>query len=142
MKQLYLLGIKSIGKIMKKLFVVFFLFITLCGCDGGNKHQVDKHRFKLYKTLNIFTSLLLDTKTGQIWQVQYSLDNEHNEGDIPLSAEKCKVGCSNGRFSLSSTGNMWTYLLIDSDTGGIWHCQFTLENRGARGCYPIVNSKS
>ena len=38
-----------------------------------------KHRYKLYQTENIYTLLQLDTKTGMIEQVQWSLDS-NNEG--------------------------------------------------------------
>ena len=51
---------------MKKLFLLFFLPIV---CFG----QEDIERYKVYNTTNIYTSLLLDSATGQIWQLQIGL---------------------------------------------------------------------
>ena len=42
-----------------------------------------KNRFKLYQTENIYTFLQLDTKTGQIKQVQWSLD-PGEEGSVTI----------------------------------------------------------
>lgn len=42
-----------------------------------------KERYKLYQTENIYTLLQLDTKTGMIEQVQWSLDSE-NEGSVTM----------------------------------------------------------
>ena len=48
---------------MKKL--VLLLFIPFV-CFG----QEDIERYKVYETTNIYTSLLLDSATGKIWQLQ------------------------------------------------------------------------
>ena len=49
---------------MKKLILVL-LFIPIV-CFG----QEDIERYKVYNTTNKYTSLLLDSATGQIWQLQ------------------------------------------------------------------------
>jgi hypothetical protein len=116
-----------------KKFLILFLFIFVTGCN-------EKPRFELHRTQNIFTFLLLDTQAGGLWQVQYSLDNKKHEGAIPISKGVLKDGSGyNGRFSLTSAANMWTYMLTDTKTGSIWHCQFTIEEKGYRGCYPILS---
>ena len=51
---------------MKKLILLLFIPIV---CFG----QEDIERYKVYNTTNIFTSLLLDSATGQIWQLQIGL---------------------------------------------------------------------
>ena len=51
---------------MKKLLL--FLFIPFV-CFG----QEDIERYKVYNTTNIYTCLLLDSATGQIWQLQIGL---------------------------------------------------------------------
>lgn len=43
-----------------------------------------KQRYKLYQTDNIYTFLQLDTKTGMIEQVQWSLDSD-NEGSVSIN---------------------------------------------------------
>lgn len=54
-----------------------------------------KNRYKLYQTENIYTLLQLDTKTGQIDQVQWSLNSE-NEGSIAINSEDLTYGFGYG----------------------------------------------
>ena len=51
---------------MKKLILLLFIPIV---CFG----QEDIERYKVYNTTNNYTSLLLDSATGQIWQLQIGL---------------------------------------------------------------------
>ena len=51
---------------MKKLFLLLFIPFV---CFG----QEDIERYKVYNTTNIYTSLLLDSATGKIWQLQIGL---------------------------------------------------------------------
>jgi hypothetical protein len=48
---------------MKKLLLILFIPVF---CFG----QEDIERYKVYETTNIYTSLLLDSATGKIWQLQ------------------------------------------------------------------------
>ena len=52
---------------MRKLLALL-VFIPLLSFG-----QEDIERYKVYETTNIYTSLLLDTATGQIWQLQIGL---------------------------------------------------------------------
>ena len=52
---------------MKK-FLFLLVFIPLVSFG-----QEDIERYKVYETTNLYTSLLLDTATGQIWQLQIGL---------------------------------------------------------------------
>ena len=52
---------------MKKLlFLLVFIPLVSFG-------QEDIERYKVYETTNIYTSLLLDTATGKIWQLQIGI---------------------------------------------------------------------
>lgn len=42
-----------------------------------------------------------------------------------------------GRFTLLATQNMYTFLLLDSVTGKLWQCHWTLNEEGFRGCVSI-----
>ena len=126
---------------MKKLLLLICVLI-LAGCNVKvNDTNNSVHpRFELYKTQNMFTSLLLDSRTGRLWQVQYSLDKKNFEGAISLSSEMhADENGSNGRFVLSSTPNIWTFLLTDTVTGAIWHCQFSLQEKQFHGCFPLAS---
>lgn len=90
----------------------------------ANKSQVVlSPRFVLYSTENIFTLLLLDTQTGRLWQVQYATNNKSFRGIIPISTDILAIG-NDGRFALTKTDNMWTFILTDTQSGKLWQCQF------------------
>ena len=88
-----------------------------------------KQRYKLYQTDNIYTFLQLDTKTGMIEQVQWSLDSD-NEGSVSINIEDltCGLGCGSGSFELYPTKNMYQYLLLDKTIGRKWHVQWGMES--------------
>ena len=84
-----------------------------------------KQRYKLYPTENIYTFLQLDTKTGKIEQVQWSLDSD-NEGTFTINGEDLTYGFGygSGSFELYPTKNMYQFLLLDKTSGRKWHVQW------------------
>lgn len=92
-----------------------------------NSYKVDPfQRYKLYTTANIYNSLLLDTQTGIIKQVQWSFELE-KEYSIYINSEDltCNTGC--GSFELYPTKNIYTYILLDKISGRKWHVQWGFE---------------
>lgn len=87
-----------------------------------------KHRYKLYQTENTFTLLQLDTKTGMIDQVQWSLD-PLNEGSITINGDDLNLiyGFGSGSFELYPTKNMYQFILLDKTSGRKWHVQWGME---------------
>lgn len=86
-----------------------------------------KNRYKLYPTENMYNLLRLDTKTGMISQVQWSLESKE-EGtwtinDMDLSYG---YGYGSGSFELYPTKNMYQFILIDKTDGRMWHVQWGL----------------
>ena len=88
-----------------------------------------KGRFKLYKTENNYNFLELDTKTGKIKQVQWSLD-EKNEGAVVINNVDLSwgTGYGSGSFELYPTSNMYQFILIDKTNGRKWHVQWGIGN--------------
>ena len=88
-----------------------------------------KQRFKLYQTDNIYTFLQLDTKTGMIEQVQWSLDSD-NEGAVSINSEDLTygLGYGSGSFELYPTKNMYQFILLDRTTGRKGHVQWGMES--------------
>ena len=84
-----------------------------------------KNRYKLYPTDNIYTLLELDTKTGRIKQVQWSLDSD-NEGTLTINNDDLSFGLGYGSnsFELYPTKNMYQFILIDKTDGRKWHVQW------------------
>ena len=64
---------------MKKLlFLLFFIPLVSFG-------QEDIERYKVYDTENIYTSILLDTATGQTWQLQIGIGDNSSRMRTVLS---------------------------------------------------------
>ena len=84
-----------------------------------------KNRYKLYPTDNIYTLLELDTKTGRIKQVQWSLDSD-SEGTFTINNDDLSFGMGYGSnsFELYPTKNMYQFILIDKTDGRKWHVQW------------------
>lgn len=84
-----------------------------------------KERYKLYQTENIYTFLQLDTKTGMIEQVQWSLDSD-KEGTFTINDEDLNWGngYGSGTYELYPTKNMYQFILIDKTNGRKWHVQW------------------
>ena len=97
-----------------------------------------KGRFKLYQTENIYTFLQLDTKTGRIEQLQWSLDDD-KEGSITINDNDFSygIGHGSGSFELYPTHNMYQFILIDKTDGRKWHVQWgmTKKSRWIRRIY-------
>lgn len=89
---------------------------------------LNKERYKLYPTTNTYNSLLLDTKTGKIEQVQWS-QNQFNEGSFSINSDDLSYdGYTAGSFELYPTPNMFQFILIDKVNGRKWHVQWGLES--------------
>lgn len=89
-----------------------------------------KQRYKLYQTENIYTLLQLDTKTGMIEQVQWSLDSE-NEGSVTINNDDLNYGYGHGSgsFELYPTKNMYQFILLDKTSGRKWHVQWGMKTK-------------
>ncbi len=82
-----------------------------------------KNRYKLYQTENIYNLLLLDTKTGKIDQVQWSLER-NEEGSVMVNGVDLSNGYGSGCFELYPTKNMYQFILLDKTDGRKWHVQW------------------
>lgn len=90
-----------------------------------------KSRYKLYPTENIYTFLKLNTETGQIWQLQWSMEEER-EGEVIINASNLKYSFDSGgtgSFELYPTKNMYTFILIEKDYGRKWHVQWGMDTK-------------
>ena len=138
---------------MKKLTIIFYLFLISLYTSAQNEntipqtkmvndstlikihvlledinfrmHELD--RYKLYPTENMYNFLQLDTKTGKIEVVQWSLDDEE-EFSVTLNAEDLSYDTGNGTFELYPTKNIYQFLLLDKVTGRRWHVQWGFES--------------
>ena len=84
--------------------------------------------YKLFPTENIWTFIKLNTRNGEMWQVQYDIEGDDRfETDlnfIPLVAKEEEV---NDRFTLYSTQNIYNFILLDQLDGRMWQVQWSIE---------------
>lgn len=137
---------------MKKILLLFLplLLLILSACtDNASKSTLQEdaqklakvneiERFKLFPTQNMWTFIKLDTQTGQMWQVQYSVKDDEGrfEYDLnpnPLVSIEKKV---NGRFELYSTQNIYNFILLDRIDGKVWQVQWSFDKEN-RAVIPI-----
>lgn len=91
--------------------------------------QDTKVPFRLYPTSNMWNFLKLDTRTGQIWGVQFSTKSIYKAGTWEVDATKIEepVPENIGRFTLYPTSNFYTFILLDQFDGRTWQVQFDLD---------------
>ncbi|WP_458402122.1 hypothetical protein [Candidatus Avelusimicrobium sp.] len=130
---------------MKKVITIMVLIFCIFGCkeqeisqgkiscdcekilNNEQKSRNSMNRYVLYKTNNIYNFIKLDTQTGQVWQVQWSVKGE-NRGEIAISLEKKANTSKNGRFKLVPTENFYNFLLLDRLDGRVWQVQWHIED--------------
>ena len=106
--------------------VTLLLFASLALADELRPEptQNPDAPYRLFNTKNIYTLLKLDTRDGRIWQLQWG-DKDHRFVD-PLNTKSLASGGKAGRFTLYPTSNMYTFILLDQETGDAWHVQWGL----------------
>ena len=107
---------------MKKLLILGALFFST---------TIYAQTYKFYQTENIHNQLRLDSKTGEVYQIQS--DGGKFLVHPPTTLENEKPG----RYRLYKTENMWTYILLDRFTGKLWQCQYSVEGLEYIGSWEI-----
>jgi len=92
--------------------------------------------YRLFATRNMYTFIKLNTRNGQMWQVQWNMERnkrfETTLSDISrINGDEEK----NGRFFLYPTTNIYTFILLDQINGRTWQVQWGKE--GERLVLPI-----
>jgi len=123
---------------MKKLFSVLFILLAKISfaqitseVPTQNISTDSNVTFRLFSTKNMYTFINLNTRNGQMWQVQW--DTKGNQIRTPLSLINLVSSEDemNGRFFLYPTTNIYNFILIDQNDGRVWQVQWSadVENR-------------
>ena len=90
--------------------------------------NLDAPAYKLYSTENMWTFIKLNTRNGQMWQVQFDVEGDNRFeiylNFVPLVPVEKQV---NGRFTLYSTQNIYTFILLDQLDGNVSQVQWSIE---------------
>lgn len=111
---------------MKKLLIVAICFFC-CVASYADTESNPREKYKLFPTKNMWTFLKLDTHTGKIWQVQFSVRGPDYRFETVLSDENLALPDRNyfdGRFTLYPTENTYNLLLLDQYRGRVWQVQW------------------
>lgn len=125
------------------IIIVSLLVFVSCRQEDNKatspaKQEIKENvRYKMFPTENIWTFLKLDTRSGKIWQVQYSI-NDNYRGEVILNDNAIVTGdaAENGRFTLYPTKNMFNFILLDQIDGNMWQVQWSMED-DKRGMIPM-----
>jgi hypothetical protein len=82
--------------------------------------------YRLFATRNMYTFIKLNTRNGQMWQVQWGMESSYQYqtilSDIPrVNRDEEK----NGRFFLYPTTNIYNFILLDQIDGRTWQVQWS-----------------
>jgi hypothetical protein len=144
------------GEAMKRLVSVAVVFLVWLFAPGGfpyvaSADDIQFHTdppqrldvpFRLFRTQNMWNQLLLDTRTGLLWQVAFSVEEKGLRMKIPINVTLLASGANAtiGRFTLYPTDNMWNFLLLDQLDGRAWLCQFSAKP-DLQGCRNLLPSE-
>jgi len=125
---------------MKKLllFSIIVFFVSAAHAQVNNNPSLTTTKgvnrsltsvtYQLFPTQNIWNFIKLDTRNGEMWQVQWSTESDkrfiNNLNLIPLVAKEDE---EEGRFTLYPTQNINTFLLIDQIDGRVWQVQWSID---------------
>jgi len=85
--------------------------------------------YRLFSTRNMYTFIKLDTRNGQMWQVQWSTKGSEYRFESTLSDihRVNKEDEKKGRFFLYPTTNIYNFILLDQIDGRTWQVQWGKE---------------
>lgn len=120
-----------------------FLFSGTCLASEPIEMESDPSqrldvRYRLFKTKNTWNFIELDTQTGRVWQVQFSVKEDDGRFKVPVNPDPLVKDGKSGRFTLYPSRNMYNYILLDQDTGKTWQIQFSTD--GNQGIWLIEQS--
>jgi hypothetical protein len=120
---------------MRRIFFALMIFITTISTfaqitsdtPSQNISTDSNVEYRLFSTKNMYTFIKLNTKNGQMWQVQWSTKGNEFETPLSLTTRVTKEEEKNGRFFLYPTTNIYNFILLDQFDGRVWQVQWSAE---------------
>ncbi len=92
--------------------------------------------YRLFATRNMYTFIKLNTRNGQMWQVQWGTESKYRfESTLSAISLVNENEEKNGRFFLYPTTNIYNFILLDQISGRTWQVQWG--NEGDKLVTPI-----
>lgn len=96
--------------------------------DNVPVQNINPVPYRLYPTQNMWTFIKLNTRNGQMWQLQYSMKSADRLVTFlnlePVVSKEKEV---NDRFTLYPTQNIYTFILLDQLDGKTWQVQWSTD---------------
>lgn len=123
-----------------KIIILFFL-ISFSAINVNGQVELDQQAinhneqsyfipvtYRLYPTQNMRIFIKLNTRNGQMWLVQFDVEDENRFETylniLPLVENNNEA---DNRFTLYPTQNIWTFILLDQIDGRTWQVQWSFE---------------
>ena len=130
-----------------KFFTLTFVLLTIVSFSQNQTIQTKTVQqklisettiFQLFPTQNYWTFIKLDTRSGKMWQVHFTIKDDGGQGELLLNSLSLvsKEKEVNGRFTLYPTENMYNFLLLDQIEGDVYQVQWSMEAKN-RFIFPI-----
>ncbi|WP_316797112.1 hypothetical protein [Pedobacter agri] len=122
---------------IKRIFISLFVSLISIAAKAQTQSEPPAQNistdsavvYRLFTTRNKWTYIKLNTRNGQMWQVQYSLEDNNREDALSLLIRVPKEEEKNGRFFLYPTQNMYNFILLDQLDGRVWQVQWSIEEK-------------
>ncbi len=114
--------------------MVFVVFATVSFAQSASDTPIQNIStdscvvYRLFATKNIYTFIKLNTRNGQMWQVQWSLKSSQFETTLSDVSRVDKDKERNGRFFLYPTTNIYNFILLDQIDGRAWQVQWSTDS--------------
>jgi len=118
---------------MRKLFFALIITLTTISTFAQSTSEAPNQNistdnnvtYRLFSTRNMYTFIRLNTRNGQMWQVQWGTESkyifEDTLSDISLVNKDEE---KDGRFFLYPTKNIYNFILLDQVDGRTWQVQW------------------
>ncbi len=114
--------------------LIFVLFATISFAQSTSQAPIQNIStdsavvYRLFSTRNMYTFIKLNTRNGQMRQVQWGTESQ-NRFETTLSdiSRVNKEEEKNGRFFLYPTTNIYNFILLDQIDGRSWQVQWGTE---------------
>lgn len=118
---------------MKTKFItlIFVLFATISFAQSTSeapRQNISTDSavvYRLFSTQNMYTFIKLNTRNGQMWQVQWGTESKYRfETTLSDISLVYKDEEKTGRFFLYPTTNIYNFILLDQIDGRAWQVQW------------------
>lgn len=99
--------------------------------DDGQKFNIqdgptpknEQRRYRLVKTQNMWTYILLDEFFGKLWQCQFSVKGDSYMGCLVINVKALSTS-EKRKFTTEPLASMYQFYLVNQDDGEMWKFQW------------------